>query len=222
MCLHDDGFFIYYMFIFFPYINIVKQFVKIKNLIFILINNYENVSIRDIAHAANVKVPTIYNHFASKEAILQSLYSFYEEHCRQAKPDIHELLRLVDTEPPYKVLLKANFHFDPEIQQTLNRIFALAARDINFKRSEKFIQDHLFKTVIDLLRPLLESMVERKRIEPLNIDLFLCLVTKYAFSASFLSGTPFQISLETWFAGLDMLYSLVRPTDKEHRNWRQN
>ena len=37
---------------------------------------FEKVSIRDIADAAHVKVPTIYNHFESKEDILKSLYGF--------------------------------------------------------------------------------------------------------------------------------------------------
>jgi len=179
-------------------------------------SNFEDVSIRDIAQAANVKIPTIYNHFDSKEALLQSFYDFYGYHCQKAKPDIHDLLALVEIEPPHTVLMKAKYCFDPELQPTMDRIFSLAARDINFKRSEKFIQEHIFDTVTGLLRPLLESMIKLGRIEPLDVDVFLSLVTNYAFSAAFLSGTTFHITLETWFAGLDMLYSLVKPTNKEN------
>ena len=178
-------------------------------------SNYESVSIRDIAQAANVKIPTIYNHFESKEAILQSLYDFYDENARKAKPNIDELLPLVETEPPHTVLMKVKIQIDPAIRQTMDRIFSLAARDINFKRSERFIREHIFDTGSQLLKPLLESMLKQGRIEPIDIDMFLGLVTNYAFSASFLSGTSFHISLETWFDGLDMLYSIVKPINKD-------
>ena len=179
-------------------------------------SNYENVSIRDIAKAADVKIPTIYNHFGSKDAILKALYSYYDEHSRKAMPDIRELLPLVETEPPHALLRKVKFNYDPAVMQTMDRIFALAARDINFKRSETFIKTHIFDTGINLLRPLLESMIKHGRIEPLDIDLFLCVVTNYAFSASFLSGTAFHVRLETWYEGLDMLYTLIKPTVSEH------
>ena len=181
-------------------------------------SSYESVSIRDIAQAAEVKVPTIYNHFESKEAILQSFYDFYHKHWSQGKPDIDELLQLVAVEPPHVLLTKVTYRFDPAIQQTMSHIFCLAVRDINFKRSEKFIQVHVIDTVDQLLRPILESMVALGRIEPLDIDLFIRLVTHYSFSGAFLSASTFHITHETWFAGLEMLYSIIKPTDTESAN----
>ena len=176
-------------------------------------SSYESVSMRDIAQAANVKIPTIYNHFESKEAILQSFYDFYKKHWSQAIPNIDKLLPLVGIKQPYELLTKVKYRFDPALQQTMGRIFCLAVRDINFKRSEEFIQVHVIDTVNQLLRPLLETMLAMGQIEPLDIDVFLCLVTNYAFSAAFLSDSTFHITQETWFAGLDMLYSIIKPTN---------
>ena len=40
---------------------------------------YADVGIREIATEAGVKVPTVYNHYPSKEAILEDLFSLYSE-----------------------------------------------------------------------------------------------------------------------------------------------
>jgi len=40
---------------------------------------YADVGIREIAIEAGVKVPTVYNHYPSKESILEDLLRFYEE-----------------------------------------------------------------------------------------------------------------------------------------------
>ena len=44
---------------------------------------YADVGIREIAVEAGVKVPTVYNHYPSKEAILLDLLQFYEERLLQ-------------------------------------------------------------------------------------------------------------------------------------------
>jgi len=173
---------------------------------------FEKVSIRDIADAAHVKVPTIYNHFDSKEDILKSLYEFYDAHWQEAVPDLDELLRLAETEPPLDVLMKTDFRLAPSIEQTMNRILAVAVREINFERSAAFLKEKILDRINDSLRPLLEYMVKLKRIEPLNIEVFLSLSTSYAFSAALMNGTPFQTDLDSWKAGMVMLFSIIKPT----------
>ena len=175
-------------------------------------NCYEKVSIRDIASAADVKIPTIYNHFGSKEDILKSLYDFFDRHWQETGPDLDDLLRLAETEPPHAVLMKTDFRFDPAVEQTMTRILAVAVREINFERSATFVREKLLGRVNNIHRRLLEHMVKHGRIEPLNIETLLGLLTNYAFSAALLNGTPFQISSKKWTTGLEMLYSIVKPT----------
>ena len=173
---------------------------------------FEKVSIRDIADAAHVKVPTIYNHFESKEDILKSLYDFYDIHWQEAVPDLDELLRLSETESPHAVLMKTDLRFDPAIEQTMNRILAVAVREINFERSATFLKEKILGQINDSLRPLLEHMIKFHRIEPLNVETFLSLSSSYAFSAALLNGTPFQTDLDSWKAGMEMLFSIIKPT----------
>jgi len=172
---------------------------------------FEKVSIRDIADAAKVKVPTIYNHFESKEDILKSLYDFYDKHWQEAALDLDELLRLAETEPPRTVLMKADFRFDPTVEQTMNRILAVAVREINFERSATFLKEKILDRINGSIRLLLEHMIKFQRIEPLNIEAFLCLVANSALSAALLNGTPFQTDSDSRTAGMEMLFSIIQP-----------
>lgn len=43
-------------------------------------NGYENVSIRDIASAIGIKGASLYNHFASKEELLEEIFNYFEKH----------------------------------------------------------------------------------------------------------------------------------------------
>ena len=174
-------------------------------------SSYEDVSVRDIASAADVKIPAIYSHFESKEGILKALYDFFDKHWKESAPDFDEILRSAETEPPHVVLMKADFRFDPAVEQTMSRIIAIAARDINFERSQKFIKENILDRITDFFKPLLECMIQLRRIEPFDVDTFISVYKNYAFSAAFLYGTPFQVDLKNWLAGMNMLLSLVKP-----------
>ncbi len=41
---------------------------------------YTDVGTRDIAAALNVKTPSLYNHYESKEAILDAIYQYFYDH----------------------------------------------------------------------------------------------------------------------------------------------
>lgn len=43
------------------------------------INGYSGVSIRDIARAVGIKESSIYNHFSSKEALLDEMFTLYDQ-----------------------------------------------------------------------------------------------------------------------------------------------
>jgi AcrR family transcriptional regulator len=42
--------------------------------------DYENVSMRDIAHKVGIKVASIYNYFKTKASILEYAYDYYAQH----------------------------------------------------------------------------------------------------------------------------------------------
>ena len=176
---------------------------------------YDKVTTREIAKAAGINSASIYYHFTSKDELLKSLYKFYAEEHRKAAPDLDELLRLAETNPPHEVLMRAEFHFNKRIRKMLDQILVTAAREIcGDPESEGCIKDNIFGGIENILRPLLQRMMELKKIETFDIDIFLRLVSYYCFSAAALNNSIFRQSVAEYQSGLALLFSMVASTGK--------
>ncbi|GHV01541.1 hypothetical protein FACS1894211_11510 [Clostridia bacterium] len=180
-----------------------------------------HVSMRDIAKAVGIKVASIYNHFASKEDLLKAFYVFYRMHRQLAELDMPALLRMAETDPPHEILARIRFHYDPHnphdppIEETLNHIVIIAARKLRSDpASEIFLKENFLDLPAKLYTPLLERMIALGRIEPINIQALVSLVSHHCFSAAILIRTPWQTSPETWKACRLLLLSLIKPTGK--------
>ena len=172
---------------------------------------YDKVTMREIATAVGINSASIYHHFPSKDAILKSLYGFYSEALREKNPDLGELLPLVETVPPHEVLMKTEFHFSEEMRQMLDQILVTASREIcTDMESEMFIRKNIFDNVENILRPLLQRMMELGKIEPLDLDNFLRVLTYFCFSAAVLNNSAFKIGVAEYQAGLACIFSMIR------------
>lgn len=171
---------------------------------------YDKVSMREIAKTVGINSATIYHHFPSKGNILHSLYAFYALQHHREHPDLNELLRLAETYPPHEVLRRAVFHFDEDVREMLDAILVTAARRICAEsESEEFIRENIFANIEHTLRPLLERMMELEKIEPLDIDAFLKVVSYFCFSAASLSHSAFRQTPNEYDASLIQIFSLV-------------
>jgi len=175
---------------------------------------YDRVTVREIAKDIGINSGSLYNHFASKDEILKSLYSFYIEQHRKAYPDLEELLRLAETDPPHEVLMKAEFHYDDDIREFMSQIVVIASRMIcNDIENEDFIRESTFDSIINTMKPLLERLVELGRIRPLDIDTFLRIMTYYCFSAAALNNSAFGQGVADYLAGMSFLFSTIVPNE---------
>jgi len=60
-------------------------------------DGFENVSMRDIANGAGVNAATIYNHFAGKEEILDTIYLYFSSHRLDNRRSISHIKSIVET-----------------------------------------------------------------------------------------------------------------------------
>ncbi|MDR2752844.1 MAG: TetR/AcrR family transcriptional regulator, partial [Oscillospiraceae bacterium] len=105
---------------------------------------YGCVTMRDIAAQAGIKVASIYNHFASKQELLQAMYDFYAHQQRMAAPNLQKMLALAETAPPREVLMMADFHYPPAVQETMDRILIIAAIEARGSaKSQRFVKEHI-------------------------------------------------------------------------------
>jgi AcrR family transcriptional regulator len=172
---------------------------------------YKEVSMRDIAKAVGINASSLYNHFASKEDILNALYEFYAIHWQKACPDAGDLLRRAETEPPHEVLMRLNFQFDPGVQETLNRIVNIALRQMRTDpNSERFIREHWLTGMTSVHQALLYRLIELERIEPVNVQVFSRLLSRHSVGAVLFHGTSLQMELEEWLENLELVFSLIK------------
>ena len=179
-------------------------------------SGYDKVTTREIAKVVGINPASIYYHFPSKEHILKSLYDFYSEQRRKESPDLGELLKLAETAPPHEVLMKSEFHYDEKIRGYLDHILITASRRICADAdSEEFIRENIFGPVTNILKPLLNRMIELGKIKPFDVDVFIRILHYYFFSAAVLNNTPFQQDVADFLKAMSHIYSLIVPVDKE-------
>ncbi|MDR2471920.1 MAG: TetR/AcrR family transcriptional regulator [Treponema sp.] len=178
--------------------------------------SYATVTTRELADHVGIRPASLYSHFPSKEDILRAAYDWYEENLIRARPDVEALLVEAETLPPREVLLHANFHFDPAIQELMDRVISIGVMESRMDTSsDTFIQRTLIGRIRECTGRLLERMVELGRIEPLDISGFIVLLTNFAFSAALRNSSRHPVTREEWYQGSALLYELIRPAGPE-------
>ena len=177
---------------------------------------YENVTMRELAKVVGIKSASIYHHFPSKEDIIKHLYRLYIEEHHKKYPDIDTLLQLVKDSPPQEVLMKTEFHYDEDIRGILDQILTTATgRICTDTDSENFIRESIFDSITNMLRPLLEQMIELGKIKPLDVNVFLGVLTYYCFGAAALHNSPFKQGVAEYQAAMSYLFSTIVPVDEQ-------
>jgi len=174
---------------------------------------YDKVTTREIAKDAGINPASIYHHFPSKEDILDSLYALYSLKRREEYPDMGELMLLAETEPPHEVLIRSIFSYSDENVEMLDQVLITAARGLGIdQKSERFIRENIFESVVGALKPLLERLIELGRVEPLDVDSFIRIIQLYCFSVAAFNKSKFRLDFDEFQKEMALLFSLVVPT----------
>jgi len=173
---------------------------------------YSEVSMRDIAKEVGISVSSIYNHYASKEDLLSSLYAFYAEVWDRDCPSLAELLALAEHEPPAEVLMRLDFRFDPADAETIIRIVSIATRQLPIDpESERFFRQCVFENSVKRTSGLLSQLIALGKIHDLPVQTLASLVAYFSLCAVVTTNTTLQMGLQEWQEGLRFLFSAVRP-----------
>ena len=176
---------------------------------------YSEVSVRDIANSARINISSLYFHYSSKESMLNLFYDYYMENWQKMAPNINEILQTIETAPLNEIFEKLDFRFDPEIEETMNRIVKIAVRQMAIcPSSEKFIRERFLEGCTNPLNTILEKLIECGRIKPINVRAIVCLLSRFAISAVMFQNTALHMGLDDWRTSLELAFSLIIPTGK--------
>jgi AcrR family transcriptional regulator len=175
--------------------------------------SYGKVSTRDIAKVVGIRPASLYSHFESKDDILEHIYKLYEDKLKNVLPDLNNLLTLARTVHPHELLKRSQFYFDPADQELMDRIILIASVEGRTdEKSADFIDRNLLGNTGFITRSLLKRMLELGRIEPLDIDAFVTIVTNFSYSTAIRNFSKNPVGFYDWVQANDFLYELVRPT----------
>jgi AcrR family transcriptional regulator len=178
---------------------------------------YSNVGIRDIADAAGIKSASIYNHFDSKDALLEQIYTFFHDTYFESLPNMEDILALVPTASPYDVFEQMQMPLSNKgMFDILKKIILIFEYEGTNKQRAKDIVSEIFTVNTWRMSTVLEKMVEIGKIEPINVDLFASILVRYTLSAASRIEDLRSLSLSEWRAGNRLLFGLIR-TKVEHK-----
>lgn len=172
-------------------------------------SGYTAVSMKQIAQAAGIRTSSIYNHFPSKDALLQEMYRYYSHHANQMLPHLEDLLDQLGTHPPREVFRRIVYVFPKELESLLYSILAIAATNTWDSRAEQLLQETFFDHPIRYTTTLLHRMLELDLIEPIDVEAFAANYSaiQYSSTLQLLAGHP--ISLDLWQRTFDLLFEHV-------------
>lgn len=177
---------------------------------------YHDVSVRDIAEATGIKAASIYNHFASKEHILATIYEFYDYQYNHSCPPLEDVIGYVGKEPVQFTLFRAFFEWDDSIKALMQQIFVIASTQIcSDEMAQHVIYKNIFKKTEQYLSALLKKMIETELIEPLDTDAFILLFSSLCHSASLRMQTNFPIERDMWERGAMLLFAAIKEKNTE-------
>jgi AcrR family transcriptional regulator len=176
-------------------------------------HGFSNISMRNIAEAAGIKAPSIYNHLDGKRGIMLYLYDLYSESRKKAMPDLETLLKLTETKTMLEVLMMSDYHFPPEINDSMQKILIAAIHTMPANiESRDFIYNNVLMTPREITIPLIKRMIKIGRVEPFDIDIFDHILMRCCFSSVALIATPMNINVKEWKTMLESLFkAYVKP-----------
>ncbi|MCL2748226.1 MAG: hypothetical protein FWE59_06190 [Oscillospiraceae bacterium] len=162
--------------------------------------------------AMDVEVASIYECYASKKELRDSIY----HHCvalhKKVEPDVDELLHMAENATLQELSKLMIRRMEPDDQELYDKILLIAMHDFSFSTdSAKLIEEALFCPIENTLLPLLNKLIALGRVEAMDIPTFIRLVKNFCFAVAVLNISSFKMDLDAKQKGYAMLLSLLKP-----------
>ena len=131
---------------------------------------YENVSINDIAEMVGIRQSAVYNHFRSKQEILDTIYGFFHHHYASNRPTNEDLESMLRTDSILDIVTKGFiYEFEKDILEQMTDITRIiiqrAATDV---QASELFRTLFLEAGISFVESGLDRMKEVGRIDKVN------------------------------------------------------
>ena len=132
---------------------------------------YENVSINDIANSVGIRQSAVYNHFNSKQEILDTIYGFYKHHWVSNRPGMNKLDELLKTgKSPLEIITMGFIYaFEERILQQMSDIVKIIMQRVSTDtKATGLFQELLLEEGVIFVEKGLDRAVKAGRFKPFD------------------------------------------------------
>lgn len=104
--------------------------------------SFETVSLKDIGQSIGKQQSGIYNHFSTKQEILDTIYYFFVYHFFDARLSMEEVDPIIRTGDLFKIIDAITFRFSAENDKIMTEIFRIVQkRKYHDERAKEIVKD---------------------------------------------------------------------------------
>ncbi len=172
---------------------------------------FTNVGVRDIATIVGIQSASIYNHYESKDEILDKIFKYFHKlnHANNLKNE--DLIKNIKQSPPRKIIEQIISPVGGEAEyDTMCKILTIAITERNRDVRARNIISEIHHSSIQKLTQALAFMQALNIIMPLDIEQFVSIyISSCVLPSSLLFGSEYSISYNKLKARRQLLLDLI-------------
>lgn len=131
---------------------------------------YGNVSMREIANKVGIKASSLYKHYESKEALLESIFTFFKQKMKEADFPMQDLGQYLKSVTPLEYLNQSFSLFKQVMWKpiTVNISKIITTEQKRNKSIRQFFTEELINKPNQMTRHVFELMIENGTIDELD------------------------------------------------------
>lgn len=155
-----------------------KKEVFDKAIELFMLRGFENVSIKDIADAVGLSQSSIYNHFLSKQDILDTVYDFFSEHFLSEKPTLDDIEPILQKGSLLDIVWSVWYEFGGEYinVKMLEITKIIYQRQGIDERARKLVISLIYDNGINFVETVFNRAIEIGRLAPFDVRTLAVLI----------------------------------------------
>ena len=144
---------------------------------------YENVSIHDIAESVGIRQSAVYNHFKSKQDIIETIYSYYYYNSISNRPSSGDIEEVLQTGSTVDIVTKGFiYEFDQSILGQMSDIIKIIMQRVTTdSKASELYKKLMLEEGVNFIETGLNRGVEIGRFSPFDTHTISVIITSIRF-----------------------------------------
>lgn len=166
------------------------KFVGTKSKVFdsaielFMLKGFNDVSLRDIASAVGIRQSTIYNHFTSKQEILDTIFDYYCHYYLEDRPSLADIEPILQSGSIMEIIQCVRYEFKEEYQQKMSDITKIIFQRIAIDdRAREIGKSLMVDSGIQYVEDVFAKAIELGRFAPFDTHALSVLINSLSMFA---------------------------------------